>query len=165
MSRAASAANQRPGRSLFLNLARVDAVCIIWKVLRLPWLAHFVLQSTSSSSYLTSLPAPPINLTITHISACDVTITWSISPDVTSVITHFEMTIRPLVLYSVPFSQKVVTDIEGSLRTFTFTELFPDTEYEIYGVSYNMDQRSNASETITLKTLPGRWPQAGVIIV
>ncbi len=53
-------------------------------------------------------------------------------------------------------NQKEMTRVEGSHRTYVVRDLSPSTEYELLVFALNNEGKSNASDSITFRTLPGQ---------
>ena len=116
------------------------------------------ISQVSCFSYSSALPDPPRNLTIGRITSRRATVHWQTSEGQDPQITRLEMTIKSMYdeLGDQHYSEKIITNIDGSVQSFSLTDLYPQTEYTIHMFSFNPEGMSNMSDTITFKTLPGK---------
>ena len=103
------------------------------------------------------VPQPPQNLSLLSLFPDAAVIAWDI--DHSQVISGFHLSVQPAVFYGPGGGHRqsyVVKLLNGWHRVYKVQELHPGTLYRLHVVAYNDEGVSNASDTMTFKTLVGK---------
>ncbi len=112
-------------------------------------------------SFVADTPEPPFNLTIESLDSTSVSITWKVHDKYTYAIQSLELTIHSIpddrvTSSRVQFAETTTERLSGRDRSAALQGLHPATQYQIHIVAVSThDKKSNMSEIITFRTLPG----------
>ena len=109
---------------------------------------------------LSDTPEPPFNLTIEAIDSTSVALTWKIHEKYTYTIQNLELTIHSIPdgeMAHLQFGETTTQMLNGLERSTDLEALIPSTQYQVHMVAIGTnDRKSNMSEIITFRTLPGK---------
>ena len=113
----------------------------------------YVMLQCCNCSFITAIPDPPRNLSISWMAARAATVEWTIAEYIQ--VEEIRIIIHPVSTENVPFVE-VEETLDGDIKSHTFRDLYPETQYQVYARLKNFDdQWSNQSEVISFRTLEG----------
>ena len=106
------------------------------------------------------IPEPPFNLTIEALDSTSVTLTWKINEKNTYSIQNLELTVHSVPdgeMAHLQIGETTTHVLDGLERSTSLEGLTASNQYQVHMVAISTNnKRSNSSEMITFRTLPGK---------
>ena len=107
--------------------------------------------------FFSDVPEPPFNLTIEALDSTSVALTWKIHDKYIYTVQNLELTIHSIPEEEMSEGNTITRTYNGLERSADMGGLTPSTQYQVHIVAIGANNRkSNTSEIITFRTLPGK---------
>ena len=111
-------------------------------------------------SFFPDIPEPPFNLTIEALDSTSVTLTWKINERYTHSIENLELTVHSVPdgeMSNLQLGETTTHVLDGEERSTRLEGLTASGQYQVHMVAISTNnRRSNSSDMITFRTLPGK---------